>query len=141
MGYRSDVAYATHFDTTAHRDNSTTPMHATNDEPTYSLMHAKNDEHTNTALSEVEYKYGAHPIITFNQEGWKWYDSYPEVQAHHALMREAEKLFGAEWRFVRVGEDVNDVEVLESDTTVCELYEYVDPVNSIRVDFPAPDAE
>ena len=129
MGYRSDVAYVIQFDTIEHRDNFVT------------LMHAKNEEPTNTALTEVQYKYGAHPIITFYAEGWKWYDSYPEVQAHHALMRDAEELFGAEWRFVRTGEDANDVEVLESDTTEYELYEYVDPVQSIRVDFPAQDAE
>lgn len=129
MGYRSDIAYIIHFDTIEHRDNFVT------------LMHAKNDPHTNVALSEVAYKYGSHPIITFNQEGWKWYESYPEVQAHHALMRDAEKLFGAEWRFVRVGEDVNDVETLQSTDNNYDLWEYVDPVNSIRVDFPAPDAE
>lgn len=129
MGYRSDVAYIIQFDTIKHRDNFVT------------LMHAKNEEPTNTALTEVQYKYGAHPIITFYQEGWKWYDSYPEVQAHHALMRDAEELFGAEWRFVRVGEDVNDVETLQSIDNIYDLWEFVDPVTSIRVGFPAPDAE
>lgn len=129
MGYRSDLAYVIHFDTVENRDNFIT------------LMHAKNETHTNTALSEVEYKYSAHPIITFYQEGWKWYESYPEVRAHHALLRDAEKLFGAEWRFVRVGEDVNDSETLQSSENNYDLWEYVGPVQSIRVDFPAPDAE
>jgi hypothetical protein len=129
MGYRSDVAYVIHFDTIEHRDNFIT------------LMHAKNEEPTNTALSEVQYKYGAHPIITLHQEGWKWYDAYPEVQAHHALMRDAEGLFGAEWRFVRVGEDANDVETQSGGDGNYDLWEYVDPVTSISIDFPEPDAE
>lgn len=129
MGYRSDVAYIIKFDTIEHRDNFIT------------LMHAKNDPHTNTALTEVQYKYSTQEIITFYQEGWKWYESYPEVQAHHALMRDAEELFGAEWRFVRVGEDVNDIETLQSSENNYDLWEYVDPVQSIRADFPAQDAE
>lgn len=129
MGYISDVAYVIHFDTVENRDNFIT------------LLHAKNETHTNAALSEVEYKYSAHPIITFYQKGRKWYESYPEVQAHHALMRDAEKLFGAEWRFVRVGEDNDDLQIESGGDGNYELWEYVDPVRSIRVDFPAPDAE
>lgn len=129
MGYRSDIAYVIKFKDIETRDAFVT------------LMHAKNDEHTNTALREVEYKYSAQPIITFFAEGHKWYEPYPDVRAHHALMSDAESLYEAEWRFVRVGEEAGDIETQSGVNNDYELWEYVDPVSSIRANFPSPDDE
>lgn len=126
MGYTSDVAYIIHFDTVEQRDQFVT------------LMQAKNNEWTTRALEEVEYNYGAHPIITFEATGQKWYESYPDVKAHHQLMYDAKELYDAEYKLVRIGEDDQDVEV-EQDCDKYDLFEYLQPVRSINTDFPAPD--
>jgi hypothetical protein len=49
-------------------------------------------------------------------------------------MEDAAELFNAEWRFVRIGEDANDIDVQDCGHEH-ELWEYVDPVTSIRVNF------
>lgn len=126
MGYTSDVAYIIHFDNVEQRDQFVT------------LMQAKNETYTNQALAEVEYRYSKHPIITFSADYQKWYDSYPDVQAHHRLMHDAVELYKAEYRFVRIGEDDNDIET-QQDCDNYDLWDYVRPVRSIETDFPAPD--
>ncbi len=124
MGYRSDVAYVIKFDSIEHRDNFVT------------LMKMKNEQHITQALDEVKHDYKKDPIITFTADSVKWYDSYPDVDAHHQLMDNAAALFEGEYRFVRVGENHDDVEVDEH-TTMYDLWEYVDPVRSIQTLFPA----
>lgn len=128
MGYRSDVAYVIKFNDIEQRDAFIT------------LMHAKNDKHINDALAEISYRYSRDPIITFEVQDVKWYEAYPDVQSHHQLMRYAEELYEAEYRFVRVGDDVDDLEVQESGHDF-ELWNYVEPVRSIQTDFPDQDPE
>lgn len=123
MGYRSDVAYVIKFDSIEQRDAFVT------------LMHAKNDKQITEALSEVGHACKTDPIITASFESVKWYDSYPDVQAHHTLMEDAHNLYDAGYRFVRVGEDANDVEIDDCDEQGRDLWEYVDPVTSIRTNF------
>jgi hypothetical protein len=50
------------------------------------------------------------------------------------MMRDATELYDAEWRFVRIGEETTDIEVQEEGNEF-ELWEYVDPVSSIRTSF------
>ena len=71
MGYRSEVAYVIKFDDIETRDNFVT------------LMLAKNDEHITRAVEECEYRYQDDPVITFEAQDVKWYESYDDVQAHH----------------------------------------------------------
>ena len=56
---------------------------------------------------------GQDNVLVFHVDEWKWYDSYPEVQAILALMREAPK-YGGAYRFMRVGEDCTDIEQSDS---------------------------
>lgn len=127
MGYRSDVAYVIKFDELAQRDAFIT------------LMHAKNDPHINNALEEIEYRYSKDPIITFQCENTKWYESYPDVDVHHRLMRDAVELYKAEYYFVRMGENDDDVETLQ-DCDKHNLWDYVYTIRQIGTDFPPVDA-
>ena len=115
MGYRSDVAYVIKFDDIETRDNFVT------------LMLAKNDAQITQAINECEYGYTLDPIITFEAEDVKWYDSFDDVKAHRALMREAVEIYGEEkggrFRFVGVGEDG-------------ALYDYITTRHEINTAFP-----
>jgi hypothetical protein len=127
MGYRSEVAYIIKFDDIETRDNFVT------------LMLAKNDELITLALSMCEYGYTDDPIITFNEEDVKWYQSYDEVKAHHAMMREAVKIYGEEkggrFRFIAVGEDGK--EEFDEDDSIGDLYEYVTTTHAVITYFPS----
>ena len=111
MGYRSDVAYTIRF----------TDDHDTNNEQSFYtfLLEAKANPNCQIALAEVEVSAKKH-MFTFNAENVKWYDNYPDVMSHMALVHLAE-----DWTkqvregmlhcsigvmFLRVGEDATDIE-------------------------------
>jgi len=125
MGYRSEVAYVIVFETVDKRDTFV------------ELMRAKNDEHINTALKEVKALIGDR-AITFCEDRVKWYDSFPEVGAHDQLMSNARDLFDAATRFIRIGEETDDMEDLvhdDPDWSVGEVYELMDISRSIDIKF------
>jgi hypothetical protein len=64
----------------------------------------------------------------FEGEGWKWYDSYPDVQAFNRfvsnlleLAHDEEAKLGWNYEFARIGEDYDDVEVNRSDNAAFVL--------------------
>jgi len=126
MGYRSDVAYVIKFDDIETRDNFVT------------LMLAKNDKWITQALDECEYGYDEDPVITFETQSVKWYDSYDDVKAHHAMMREAVHIYGEEkggrYRFIAVGEDGE--ESCDENDSEGDLYEYITTVHAVQTSFP-----
>lgn len=126
MGYRSDVAYVIKFNDIETRDNFVT------------LMLAKNDPILTQAIKECEYGYTLDPIITFEATDVKWYDSFDDVKAHRALMREAVEIYGEEkggrFRFVGVGED--GAEQFDEDDNENDLYDYITTVHAIETSFP-----
>ena len=73
--------------------------------------------------------------IKFTMNGLKWYPSYPDVQAFEEAIRKFEKLSdGGDkwlWEFVRLGEEVEDVE--ERSCAEAESLLYV--VRSIECDY------
>lgn len=123
MGYRSDVAYGIKFDDIEQRDAFVV------------LMRAKNDALITQALDEINHDDNKDPIITFSCESTKWYDSFPDVRVHHALMEQAHELYGAGYRFVRIGEDANDIDVQDVDDKGLDLWEYVEPITTISTNF------
>ena len=125
MGYRSKVAYVIKFHDIERRDAFV------------SLMLAEGEQFKTEAVNDTRHDYKTDPIITFEQRGVKWYESYPDVQAHHKLMQDAVDLFEAGYRFVRVGEEHDDIQVDSNSTEFDDLCEYVDPVTDVRTDFPA----
>ena len=127
MGYRSDVAYVIAFKDVAERDTFVGLV-----------MHKDDDPLLKQALAETKHDYKQEALITFQEQDTKWYPDYPEVRAHVRLMNWAEEVCEAQYRLVRVGEEVGDVEVDETrDSSEFELWDYIDPVQTLRIDFPA----
>jgi hypothetical protein len=111
MGYRSDVAYTIRF----------VHDHDTNNEQSFYtfLMEAKNNPKCAIALSEVEVNYDRKEF-NYTATNVKWYESFPEVASHEALvalaeewvsqMRDGKLLCSLGVMFLRVGEDSDDNE-------------------------------
>ena len=59
--------------------------------------------------------------VVFSVEQWKWYDSYHDIQRLEKLFEDFMELCerGSNYRmeFIRVGEDYEDIEMRESDTS------------------------
>ena len=111
MGYRSDVAYTIRF----------TDDHDTNNEQSFYtfLLEAKANPECQIALAEVEIDHKKQ-MFTFSANDVKWYETYPDVGSHMALVILAE-----EWAnqmsegklnckigsmFLRIGEESKDIE-------------------------------
>lgn len=68
----------------------------------------------NSALEE--YRIVQHPIdaefviVGLTYDSWKWYDSYPDIQAIEAIWSTLSAEEGVDAAFVRVGENDDDVE-------------------------------
>ena len=73
--------------------------------------------------------------VKFEAYDVKWYDDYPDVICHTDLLNLAteydEKYGGVEWRFVRIGEEEDDVETLVGGTPDM-VYSVIYPVSSIQ---------
>ncbi len=122
MGYRSDVAYVIRFETAEQRDTFV------------ELVKHRNDAMTQ-ALIECETNY-EEPIITFETSDVKWYDSYDEVKAHHALMEWAVELYeDAGWRIIQLGEDGE--EECNQGGDCDDLGDYIYTSRSLNTEFPA----
>ena len=126
MGYRSDVM----------------AVFYTYDPTEYPAMKLFIDEHIPEFFRTDEYMRlfsGGMPRhvqgIKFTMNGLKWYPSYPDVQAFEEAIRKFEKLSdGGDkwlWEFVRLGEEVEDVE--ERSCSESESLLYV--VRSIECDY------
>jgi hypothetical protein len=125
MGYRSDVAYVIKFDDIETRDNFVT------------LMLAKNDKWITQALDECEHRYDDDPVITFEMNSIKWYDTFDEVIAHRKLLTEAVEIYkekGGRYRFISVGEDGQ--EEFDEDDDEGDLYDYITTVHAVQTSFP-----
>jgi len=125
MGYRSDVAYVIKFNDIETRDNFVT------------LMLAKNDAQLTQAIKECEYGYTDDPIITFEQQSVKWYDSFADVQAHQQLMQDAVEIYkhkGGRFRFISVGED--GTEAFDENDDDGDLWEYITTTHAVNTMFP-----
>ena len=105
MGYRSDVV----------------AVFYTYDPMEYPAMKLFIDEHipevfrTDEYMRVFESSSGNNLCgIKFTMNGWKWYPSYPEIQGFEQAMAKFEKLADEgdkwNWEFVRLGEEVEDVE-------------------------------
>lgn len=111
MGYRSDVAYTIRF----------VDDHDTNNIQSFYtfLAEAKAKPECAIALAEVTID-EKRQWFTFTADDVKWYDSYPDVSSHHALLELA-----GDWAaqvhegklnchigsvFVRIGENTDDIE-------------------------------
>lgn len=123
MGYRSDVAYVIRFGTTDQRDTFV------------ELVKHRNEKNWAQAIEECEARY-AEPIITFETSDVKWYESYEDVQAHHAILDWAAELYKeAGYRIVQVGED--GAEQINEGGNSDDLWDYIYTSHSVNTEFPA----
>jgi len=123
MGYRSDVAYVIRFETVEQRDTFV------------ELVKHRNDKYWTNAIEECETNY-EQPIITFETSDVKWYDSFDEVKAHHALMEWSTELYeDAGWRIIQLGED--GVEECNQGGECDDLWDYLYTSHSLNTEFPA----
>ena len=111
MGYRSDVAYTIRF----------VDDHDTNNEQSFYtfLAEAKSNPRCQIALSEVVID-AKKQMFFFSASDVKWYESYPDVMSHMALVEQAEDWIDQCHKqalhckigvvFLRVGEDSSDIE-------------------------------
>jgi hypothetical protein len=125
MGYRSEVAYVIRF---ANKEMRQTFIN---------IQRAKADPYINEALNEVVEL--EEDKLAYHAYSVKWYESYEAVQAHENLMHEALELFNTEkdiagYRFIRIGEEYEDVVVSDNGDSD-ELWEYLDVHRSINVAF------
>jgi hypothetical protein len=109
-------------------------------------------------ILEVDY---TNQLIKFRAEDVKWYDSYPDVDCHNAMIDTARDYCADEandeetnerqifslinerqnrdymsYTFIRIGEEANDVECMEGGTGETNSYLY--PVSSIQWDIFKP---
>jgi hypothetical protein len=111
MGYRSNVAYTIRF-TDDHDANNVQSFYTF-------LMEAKANPQCQIALAEVEINHKKQAFY-FVADSVKWYESYPDVASHEALIEQAKSWVQQQLEgklnctigviFTRVGEDSNDVE-------------------------------
>lgn len=123
MGYRSEVAYVIKFDDKQTRDAYVT------------LMLAHDNPEVRKAIEECDYDDEHDPVITFRQDDVKWYESYPDVQAHTFVYQNARELDMGSYRFVALGEDGQ--EDFHEDTLHDGHYlgDYIYSVHSLHTEF------
>jgi hypothetical protein len=122
MGYRSHVAYVIRFGNTDQRDTFV------------ELVKHRNDT-MSQAINDCETRY-THPIITFEADDVKWYESFDDVRAHHAILDWAVELYKeAGYRIVQVGEDGAE-DINEGGDDAADLYDYIYTSHSVITEFP-----
>ena len=147
MGYRSDVAYIVAFHSedkpeVAHVEYLKFKAWVNSYVVTHNSDSKLNPETTVSAEMFTDNKWCTFEwhdednMLSFYVSGYKWYDSYPEVQWHQELLNEAISTNTGAYRFARIGEDCSDVEVKEEGDYKLDLYEYVDVCRELRFDPP-----
>ena len=122
MGYRSEVSYIIAFEHMKDRDAYV------------DMIRVKKDKYLTEALNECHIP-KTEPTIFFHDTHYKWYDEYPEVEAHTSLYQDARGMFGdaVDYKFVRVGEEEGDIEV---DSTNGDLLEGVEIYPRTTIETP-----
>ena len=151
MGYRSDVAYVVVFD----RETEPEIAHAE-----YLTFHGWVKQHTietkenHTAasgikpvlfgLSDVEMSadhfkwYPQNNMLAMQWDHVKWYDGYPEVEWHEQLLSRCLEFRTGGYRFVRIGEEYNDIDIREEGHNhTFEMWQYLDVHRSIHFSPPS----
>ena len=122
MGYRSEVSYIIAFEHMKDRDAYV------------DMIRARKNEYLTRALDGC-FISPDEATIFFYETNIKWYDEYPEVQAHTSLYNYARGMFGdaVDYKFVRVGEEEGDIEV---DSTNGDLLEGVEIYPRTTIETP-----
>jgi hypothetical protein len=135
MGYRSDVAYVVKFFHNDQPEKAFADYIAFQDwvknKHTISVSDAStplNVTRTHTYVNEdrlIKWSSSA-LLMLFEVEDVKWYDSFADVKWHQEVLKKANEYYTGNYKFVRIGEDYNDVEVDEEAKTYFEMWEILD---------------
>jgi hypothetical protein len=125
MGYRSDVAYTIRF---VHEDD-------TNNKQSFYTFLAEAKAKAATAACFNELGWAEFEIdearyrINFSCEDVKWYESFPDVQCHEALLslanewdEDEDNNSGIAFQFVRIGEETDDIQDNRSESADDWIY-------------------
>lgn len=129
MGYRSDVGFVIRIDTTCE-----TP------EAKFKELIGKIKLIGEDFFSGWEkecYGWGkrdGHWMFSFFTNDVKWYEAYPGVQAVDQILSLAREMPEVSWRFVRMGENEEDVEYQDHGDEAYDLHDYVHAVRYIQFD-------
>ena len=129
MGYRSQVGYLIMF-TEGEVYNQFKVQYKL--DPKFELCREDEGTEGDVTLEWNDEKY----YVKFDATHVKWYDDYPDVKCHEALLDLAneyhEKYNCVDWTFVRIGEEDGDVETQGGGIGDASMYLY--PVSSIQWD-------
>ena len=123
MGYRSDVAYIIRVDKEKAKEF-------------VALVRLKGGNMFN-ALKECDVHAGSVVDFTFAVDGVKWYDGYDSVDGHNELLAFISEEFNehAGYRFIRIGENDDDVETVTGGNNNLEPWEEFYITRNIYVPF------
>jgi hypothetical protein len=122
MGYRSTVSYVIAFEKMEDR------------QAYIDMIRVKKDSRMIEALGDCHIP-KRDATIFYYQTDTKWYESYPDVEAHTSLYKDARAMFGdaVDYKFVRVGEETEDI---EEDSTHGDLLENVEVYAVTTIETP-----
>ena len=131
MGYRSEVAYLIMFNE-QEVYNQFKVQYKLDDTYKYCW---EDEENTNEYAPTLKFN-DEKCMVKFEAHDVKWYDSYPDVKCHDALLKLADEYYDkyncVEWAFVRIGEEDDDIETNYGGTGEAQSYLY--PVRTIECD-------
>jgi hypothetical protein len=132
MGYRSDVRFVVALPSEAERDSimALYSMH-----PLVQEHDMATDWTPYEVMAQVYHRDAGVPmyLLSYDDTGVKWYDSYEDVQAVMHMEELLDSLEGRcyAYRFIRIGEDDSDIECkthCSEDDMGEQMYEYLSEV-------------
>ena len=130
MGYRSNIGYVIIFKA-QHKSVSSGVPETINPEKAFAefshfLKYVLSFAKDKSVSDEFEYMRvdKNEMMISYQAEDIKWYDSYPFVQWHTNLLRQVKTYETGNYRLLRVGDNLEDVEEDSHDPTAF-MYDYI----------------
>ena len=131
MGYRSEVAYVINFEDKQKLNEFIAKVMVLGGDVANALKEC-----------EIEVVDGAFSCyrINFYAVDVKWYESYPDVKAHEQLLDFAGEWFpdgGVGWKFIRIGEEMGDVDDRDGGDDDFIPYDDFYPTQGMEIPFSA----
>jgi len=151
MGYRNEIAYVVAFHHSeepevAHAEflafQEWVKQHSVDEEPAIAHKAASPQYGFADACQDCDHFkwYPQNGMLMMRWEDVKWYENYPSTQWHEQILGKCLLYQTGAYRFVRIGERYNDIEVVErggEDAKGYYLAEWVEPERGII--FSPPD--
>ena len=136
MGYRSDVGYVIVFKASGE------DFPLKHEKAFAEFSHFVEHLRTYRETCSEEFKYMQIDkdklIISYQAEHVKWYEDYPSVQWHNNLLKKVTTYETGNYRFLRVGEEFDDVEQVTHDPTA-HMWDYIDVRREVVIEHIGDD--